>query len=87
MTIGFRAFADCPQLTELFFEGAPPMLDQIAFYPFQAIAYHLPGIEGWDSTFGGLATAIWLPAILTDDSSFGTATGQFSFTIAWAVTL
>jgi hypothetical protein len=83
MTIGFRAVADCPQLTGIFFEGSPPILGQIAFSPYEAIAYYLPGTEGWDSTFGDLPTAVWLPRAQANDPEFGTGTGPFGFTISW----
>jgi hypothetical protein len=55
-----------------------------------ATVYYLPGTTGWDSTFGNLPTALWLPAILNGSSSLGASGGQnnqFGFTVSWAPNL
>jgi hypothetical protein len=49
-----------------------------------ANAFYLPGATGWDSTFSGQPTALWLPQAQAGGANFGVETNQFGFTINWA---
>ena len=52
--------------------------------------YYLPGTTGWDSTFAGRPTALWVlpyPLILNNGSSFGVQTNGFGFIISWATNI
>jgi hypothetical protein len=55
-----------------------------------ATAYYLPGTAGWNPTFGGLPTALWMlpnPLILNNGSGIGVRTNRFDFTISWATNI
>jgi hypothetical protein len=52
-----------------------------------AVVYYLPGTSGWDTTFAGVPTALWLlpyPMILDFEPGFGAQSSGFAFTISWA---
>jgi len=69
--IGQFAFSGCPNLKALFFRGDAPSVPQTAFSgTTNATAFYLPGKSGWAGTFGGRPTALWLPAVLTQDWEF-----------------
>ncbi len=79
------AFDFCPNLRALFFYRDAPSVKQMAFSgTTNAIAYYLPGTSGWGPTFGGIPTALWVPAVQTHDSVFGIQNNVFGFTIVWA---
>lgn len=92
--IGSSAFSSCVNLSRVNFEGNHPLKvgEQILGWWTEdggydygpAIVYYLPGTSGWDSTFGGCPTAVWLPEIRTSDATFGGPSDQFGFTISWA---
>jgi hypothetical protein len=74
-------------LKEVFFYGnVPTSVSWNAFdYPSDGTVYYLPGTSGWDATFAGHPTALWLPAMQSSDGSFGMQTNQFGFNIQWAI--
>jgi hypothetical protein len=83
-SIGDYVFTYCTKLTGIYFSGNAPGAGAEPFYLDPVIAYYLPGTTGWDSTFAGVPTALWLPAMQTSDGSFGVQTNQFGFNIIWA---
>jgi hypothetical protein len=84
--IGQAAFLDCINLMGIYFSGnASVSIDMWVFYNVtNATVYYLPDTTGWDTTFAGIPTALWLPAVQTSDGSFGVQTDQFGFNINWA---
>jgi hypothetical protein len=82
--IGSNAFYYCPNLRSIYFKGDAPTLDGDSVFggDFNATVYFIPGTTGWGSTFGGLPTALWLPAVRTSDPDFGVKSNRFGFTIA-----
>jgi hypothetical protein len=95
--IGSYAFASCYSLTGAYFKGNAPSVDLIGLdvsYVFggdyNATAYYLPGMTGWGSMFGGIATAFWFlpnPLILNNSPRFGVQTDRFGFIISWATNI
>lgn len=84
-SIGDSAFYWCTGLTGVCFEGkAPGLGGKNVFYAYSATLYYLPTAVGWETTFGYLPTALWLPEVPTADGSFGIGTNGFSFQITWA---
>jgi hypothetical protein len=87
-TIGNLAFEFCANLKEVFFNGnVPDFIGASIFNGTQnVIVYYLPGTIGWNDFANntGVPTAPWLPAMLTNDGSFGVQTNQFGFNINWA---
>ena len=79
--IGPSALYYCNELTGIFFEGEAPVLGNASVFHDSATVYYLPCATNWGSTFGGLATLCWNPAI-KNDSAFGFATNRFGFNIA-----
>jgi hypothetical protein len=87
--LAMDAFGGCPNLAGVYFQGNAPFWFPHPF-PKNATAYYLPGTTGWDSTFGGIPTALWslaYPVILTSNPSFGMRSNQIGFTISWATNL
>ncbi len=82
--IGCLAFSGCTDLTALHFQDNAPALEPGAFNSVNGTIYHLPGTTGWDTTFGGLPTALWLPVVQASDASFGVQSHRFGFSIFWA---
>jgi hypothetical protein len=84
--IGQAAFIDCINLRGIYFSGnASVSIDMFAFYNVtNATVYYLPDTTGWEATFAGFPTALWLPAMQSSDVSFGVRTNQFGFNINWA---
>jgi hypothetical protein len=81
------AFASCSNLTGVYFRGNAPSggSDSSMFSGADnATVYYLLGTTGWEPTFGGRPTALWLPHVLTGDGSFGVQANQFGFNISWA---
>jgi hypothetical protein len=76
-SIGDYAFAYCPSLIGVYFEGSAPTADSTVFdEDNNATVYYVPGSTGWSSTFAGL------PAMPT------TPPAQFSYmTNAVAITI
>jgi len=64
-TIADLAFPNCTSLTRVYFKGNAPILGGSSVFSgdTNAIVYYLPGTIGWDSTFGGRPTALWLPPL------------------------
>ena len=87
-SIGPRAFYNCPSLLGVFFQGNAPGDGRFVFgfgfgENYQAIVYYRPGTTGWEDTFGGQPTALWLPQAQTSDARFGVRENQFGFNITW----
>ena len=84
--IGEGAFAGCTDLTGFFCAGnAPGLVGTFVFDGTPNVTlYYLPGVTGWDTTFPGIPTALWLPQAQTTSANFGGQTNQFGFNIAWA---
>jgi hypothetical protein len=82
--IGIQAFASCPILASVYFEGnAPNNLSSNVFAgDTNATLYYLPGTTGWGATFGGLPTKLWNPQVQSGDASFGVRSNQFGFNIS-----
>jgi len=82
--IGDLAFYGCG-LDGLYFTGDAPRLVAGAVFlgGNYSTIYFLPGTTGWGSTYGGRPTAVWQPAMQSNDPSFGVRTNQFGFNIAW----
>jgi hypothetical protein len=74
--IGENAFENCGYLQGAFFEGNAPYDDSTAFTgDHAATAYYLPGTSGWNSSFGGIPTALWVPSVIfTYTTNNGTIT-------------
>jgi len=93
--IGGGGFYGWINVTGVYFQGNAPFLHEgrgtpPVFGGVTATVYYLPGTTGWDSTFGGLSTALWSlpnPLILTSSSSFGVQTNRFGFIISWATNI
>ena len=77
-------FYDCPNLTGIYFLGNRPSTHYGVLPPGHATVYFLPGTSGWGSSFGSLATSLWLPQIQATDVRFGVQENQFGFKITWA---
>ena len=88
--MGYRSFGLCPDLHQAYFQGNAPSVgggpgsaDNLLFGGESGTVYYLPGTSGWDSTFGGWPTAVWLPQIQRAGNSGQSANG-FCFNINWA---
>jgi len=46
------------------------------------VVYFLPATSGWDETFGGRPTMLWVPEI--SEEGLGMQAGQFGFNMNWA---
>ncbi len=61
--IGFCAFEECTQLSEIYFLGNAPNLDDDVFDLSDKITiYYTTGTSGWRSSLGSRPTALWNPA-------------------------
>jgi hypothetical protein len=86
--IGHGAFSGCTSLRAACFQGNAPSFDWELFYEATNVTvYYLPGTTGWESTFAGRPTALWVlpyPVILTTPPNFGLQPNGFGFRISWA---
>jgi hypothetical protein len=87
--IGIYAFSGCSSLTHLFFAGNAPSANnpfRNTFDPLNILVtvYYLPGSTGWENTFGGRPTALWLPDLGTPTSTSGLPGDPIGFPIQWA---
>jgi hypothetical protein len=84
-SIANQAFGDCTSLSTLYFLGNAPYGSGNIFVnsPIGTV-YYLPGTTGWSSRFQLWFTALWLPQMPTNDSSFGVQANGFGFNINWA---
>jgi hypothetical protein len=86
--LGYGAFYVCPSLTAVCFLGNAPATNTMVFVAdTNAVAYYLPGTDGWDATFDAIPTAPWTlpnPVILNNTANFGLQPAGFGFTISWA---
>ena len=73
------AFADCNNLSNVYFIGNAPQIDPSAFYGSPVTIYRLPHTSGWD-TFTGPTPVLWDPQV-RPDATFGMRTNCFGFTI------
>jgi hypothetical protein len=71
------AFADCTNLTEVFFQGNAPTCDASAFRGDSATVYYLAGTTGWGPTFAGLPAVLWDPVSQT---AYTTTNGAITIT-------
>jgi hypothetical protein len=85
-SMGMGVFYECSSLNEIFFYGdAPGSVGASLFnYTPSVTVYYLPGTTGWETTFSGQPTALWLPQIQTVSPIVGGQTNPFSFNINWA---
>jgi hypothetical protein len=88
--IEYEAFASCPTLTGVFFEGHAPAVIQggssyqentvFASSP-NVVVYYLPGRTGWEPTFSKRITALWNPHFQTTHPAFGIRSTGFGLPI------
>ena len=93
------AFAECANLTGIYFTGNAPILGSAALKDLSnATVYYRPGTTGWGKEFGGRPTAVWdgetgetddaLPTEASAISPVAKVQGPFTYTVAnGAVTL
>jgi hypothetical protein len=81
-----QAFDNCSRLTRIYCASNAPDAGYADFSGVDAslTVYYLAGTTGWGTTFAGVPTALWPPAIQTADASFGIQTNHFGFNINWA---
>lgn len=80
------AFSECPLIGAYFLGNAPTADNTVFKGDSGSVVFYLPGMTGWGTNFGGLATELWTlpkPMILADSLSVGPANG-FHCTISWA---
>jgi hypothetical protein len=85
-TLDSFVFEYCHSLKEIYFSGNAPYygIPYVFDGDPSVTVYYLPGTTNWDVTFAGRPTALWLPAMQSNDRSFGVQTNQFGFNINWA---
>jgi hypothetical protein len=65
ISIGFYAFAECTGLTSVYFERNAPVTGEYLFDESPSVTvFYRPGASGWDATFAGRPTALWVPSLL-----------------------
>lgn len=81
--IGIQAFASCPVLAYVYFEGNAPEAapSDVFLGDTNATVYYLPGTTGWSATFAGRPAKLWNPQVQTGDAKFGLQNNQFGFNI------
>ena len=93
-SIGDWAFFACGNLTRVCFKGDAPTVGAGVFVAHMTVGgvwwdpatvYYLSGTSGWDSTFGNLSTALWLPQVQTCDAGFSVRSNQFGLNVNWAI--
>jgi hypothetical protein len=81
-------FRYCTSLTAIYCEGGVPgSFGGVFDGADQVTLYVLPGTSGWEATFDGRPTALWVrpePAILDNGPDFGVQGNRFRFAISWA---
>jgi hypothetical protein len=78
-TMGYQTFANCTNLSSVYCKGTPPNVSNDTFSnATNAVVYYLPGTRGWDSSFQGQPTTLWLPKIVCGEP------GQVGFNVEWA---
>jgi hypothetical protein len=91
--LGDQVFYICPNLAGVYFGGNAPVAGTEIFTSSTAAkVYYLPGTTGWEATFAGRPTALWVlpyPVVLTCTPNFGIQTDTFGskvfgFTVSWA---
>jgi hypothetical protein len=89
--IADSAFYQCTSLQAVYFKGnAPGLGDGVVDGDSGAAVYYLPGTTGWDTTWGGRPTALWVlsnPLILNSGPSYGVKSNRFGFIISWATNI
>ena len=82
--VGPSAFRGDSDLSGVYFIGNAPGVHASAFTNApNVVVYYLPGATGWEDTFGGRPTALWLPIAGSDDS-LGIQNELFGFNVNWA---
>jgi len=86
--VGDLAFSYGHGLTGVYFEGsAPKGSDAVFFASTKVVVYYLLGTMGWEPTYAGRPTALWVlpyPVILNLSPSLGVHTNVFGFRVSWA---
>jgi hypothetical protein len=61
--LGYRAFFNCTGLARVYFFGNAPTPGSEVFNGTPATIYRVPGTTGWEATFGGRTTRLWIPQV------------------------
>jgi hypothetical protein len=79
------AFNNCSVLSTIYFMGdAPGNGSDTSIFQgtsYNAMVYYMLGTTGWASSFGGLPTKLWNPAVQINSATFGVRANRFGFTI------
>ncbi len=87
--VGPYAFANCPTLTSVFFQGNAPAeanvgSEEFTFDPSVTV-YYLPWTTGWRTNWyyysSAVPTILWNPTIQTGDGRFGLQGNRFGFNV------
>jgi hypothetical protein len=79
------AFNNCASLQGVYFKGNALSLGSYVFSgDTNTTIYYLSRTTDWDTTFGDISTAPWLPQVQSSNAAFGVQTNQFEFDINWA---
>jgi len=77
-SIRFGAFYGSTSLTGIYFEGDAPSVSGSLFWGGDLMTvYYLAGTTGWDTEYGGLPTALWVPSL----GAVAITADRFGFTI------
>lgn len=82
-TFGWSAFGSCLSLKTAYFKGNAPN-DDPEFPNGRVTCYYLPGKLGWDATYKGNSTKLWIPRIEFNTENSEADSNQFGFNINWA---
>ena len=81
INIGSAAFADCTNLTGIYFLGDAPGADLTVFTgDNHATIYYLPGAMGWSSSFDGLLAELQNPVAPAGDFTYTNINGAIIIT-------
>ena len=81
INLGSSAFADCTNLTGIYFLGDAPGTDLTVFADDNhATIYYLPGMTGWSSPFDGLLAEVQNPVAPAGDFTYTTNNNLITIT-------
>jgi hypothetical protein len=98
VSIGAGAFAECRNLSAIYFKGNAPEYGGGAFgtdfidwedpdfvipVGAQPVIYYLSGTSGWLPVMANRRSALWNPVAQTTDAEFGIREHKFGFNIIW----